>query len=40
VAAGPLSRAATSRNPGDLDAICDKLAEEIKEGQHERREAA
>jgi len=30
----------TSRNPGDLDAFCDKLAEEIKEGRHEKREAA
>ncbi|MBW8908988.1 type 1 glutamine amidotransferase domain-containing protein [Mesorhizobium sp. RCC_202] len=30
----------TSRNPGDLDAFCDKLAEEIKEGRHEKRAAA
>ena len=30
----------TSRNPGDLDAFCEKLAEEIKEGRHEKRAAA
>ncbi|MEI9429889.1 type 1 glutamine amidotransferase domain-containing protein [Mesorhizobium sp. Cs1299R1N3] len=30
----------TSRNPGDLDAFCDKLAEEIREGRHDRRAAA
>lgn len=30
----------TSRNPGDLDAFCEKLAEEIREGRHERRAAA
>ncbi|MBZ9675241.1 type 1 glutamine amidotransferase domain-containing protein [Mesorhizobium sp. ES1-1] len=30
----------TSRNPGDLDAFCDKLAEEISEGRHDRRAAA
>ncbi|TPK71874.1 type 1 glutamine amidotransferase [Mesorhizobium sp. B2-4-15] len=30
----------TSRNPGDLDAFCDKLAEEIREGLHEERAAA
>jgi len=29
----------TSRNPGDLDAFSDKLAEEIREGRHERRAA-
>jgi len=29
----------TSRNPGDLDAFCDKLTEEIGEGRHERRAA-
>lgn len=29
----------TSRNPGDLDAFCGKLAEEIREGRHERRAA-
>ncbi len=29
----------TSRNPGDLDAFCDKLAEEIHEGRHDRRAA-
>lgn len=30
----------TSRNPGDLDAFCDKFIEEIREGRHERRAAA
>ncbi|WP_318013032.1 DJ-1/PfpI family protein [Mesorhizobium sp. ESP7-2] len=30
----------TSRNPGDLDAFCDKLAEEIREGRHDKRAAA
>lgn len=30
----------TSRNPGDLDAFCNKLCEEIREGRHERRNAA
>ena len=30
----------TSRNPGDLDAFCKKLSEEIREGRHERRSAA
>ncbi|MDW6020313.1 type 1 glutamine amidotransferase domain-containing protein [Mesorhizobium sp. BAC0120] len=29
----------TSRNPGDLDAFCNKLTEEIREGRHERRAA-
>lgn len=29
----------TSRNPGDLDAFCDKLTEEINEGRHQRRAA-
>ena len=29
----------TSRNPGDLDAFCSKLAEEIREGRHDRRAA-
>ena len=29
----------TSRNPGDLDAFCEKLSEEIREGRHERRAA-
>lgn len=29
----------TSRNPGDLDAFCDKLTEEIREGLHDRRAA-
>lgn len=29
----------TSRHPGDLDAFCEKLTEEIREGRHERRAA-
>src|SRR5690606_417352 len=29
----------TSRNPDDLDAFCNKLAEEIAEGRHDRRAA-
>lgn len=29
----------TSRNPGDLEAFCTKIAEEINEGRHERRAA-
>lgn len=29
----------TSRNPDDLEAFCDKIAEEINEGRHERRAA-
>ncbi|QIO32407.1 type 1 glutamine amidotransferase domain-containing protein [Bradyrhizobium sp. 1(2017)] len=30
----------TSRNPGDLEAFCDKIIEEVKEGRHTRRSAA
>ena len=30
----------TSRNPGDLNAFCDKLTEEIREGPHQARAAA
>ena len=29
----------TSRNPGDLDAFSEKIAEEVSEGQHTRRAA-
>lgn len=30
----------TSRNPGDLKAFCNKIIEELREGQHQRRQAA
>lgn len=29
----------TSRKPGDLEAFCDKIIEEIEEGRHDRRAA-
>jgi protease I len=29
----------TSRNPGDLDAFCSKVIEEIREGEHQRKSA-
>ena len=30
----------TSRNPGDLEAFCGKIIEEVKEGRHTQRSAA